>query len=92
MTETQNDNVSSFKDKESPSLTSQQKRLIRQKINTAYLKAQQEYFNRSFSNERKYLLQKFSMEKPDAIEIAPSDSPINSSDRNRKNYSVTKET
>lgn len=77
-TETKTDNSVSFEENESPSLTSQQKHLIRQKINEVFLESQKEYFGQSFQNEKKILLQKFSIEKIHQIEVSPSDSPINS--------------
>ncbi|MEO8822004.1 MAG: outer membrane beta-barrel protein [Ginsengibacter sp.] len=72
------EDIASSEDNESSSLTSQQKQLIRQKINDAILESQKESFGQSFQNEKKYLLQKFSMEKPYQIEIPGTDSPIDS--------------
>lgn len=63
-------------DNESSSLTSQQKYSIHKKINDAFLESRKEYFFGSFQHEKKYLLQKFSLEKAYQPEIAASNSFI----------------
>jgi len=79
VTKTITDNSSSsVENNEPPALTFQQKKQIHQKINNAFLASQNEYWSRSFRNEKKYLLQKFSMEKAYQTTIPKCDGMIDS--------------
>ncbi len=60
----------------STAMAFQQKLLIHQKINDAFLQFNKENFVQSFPNEKKYLLQKFSMERTYQAIIPKSDNLI----------------
>lgn len=66
----------SFEDNESTVLTSEQKKLIRKKMNADFLQSQKENFKRFSQNEKRYLLQQLSVKKTSQIEIPGSSDPI----------------
>jgi hypothetical protein len=71
-------NPVSVEKSKSPGLTSQQKNNIHQKINAAFLASRDTYLEQSFRDEKKYLLQKFSMENTYQTTIPKCDGPIDS--------------
>src|SRR6185437_928984 len=72
VTKTISEDKSSFEDDEPPVLTAQQKHLIHQEMNAAFLKSQKENSGWFFQKEKKYLLQKFSNKQASQIEIPGS--------------------
>lgn len=89
-TQTTTDNTISFEENESPEITSKQKNSLHQKINNAFLASRKEYFSQSLQNEKKYLLQKFSLEKSYQLVIPASDTPIDSTIEIEKTIPVQK--
>jgi hypothetical protein len=84
------DSTISFKENESPEITSQQKNNLHQKINSAFLASRKEYFSQFLQNEKKYLLQKFSLEKSYQLIIPASDTQIDSTIEIEKTIPVQK--
>ncbi|MEO9100224.1 MAG: hypothetical protein ABI267_07880, partial [Ginsengibacter sp.] len=88
--ETKSGNKISLEDNESPMLISHQKHFLRQKINAELLQSQEKFFGQTLENEKKYLLEKFSMETALQIAIPKSDKPIDTTIKIEKTISLQK--
>lgn len=90
VTETISKDKNSFEDDEPLVLTSQQKHLIHQEMNAAFLKSQKENFGWFFQKGKKYLLQKFSNKQASQIEIPGSYHTVDTTIKIEKTISLQK--
>ena len=87
-----NSNAISYEDKNAKPLTVQQKFRLHQKINSEYLKFQEKQISEALQNEKKYFLEKFSMEKPEPVKMQPCDNIIDPTIEIEKTLPVQKKT
>lgn len=73
-----------------PTLTAQQKYWLHKKIKESFLKSQKEYPRQYFEKEKRFLLQKFSMEKACQYSIPVSDNLIDTAIDIKKTISLQK--
>jgi hypothetical protein len=87
-----NSNAISNEDKSASQLTIQQKMLVHQKINNEYLKFQSEQISEALQHEKRYFLEKFSMERPEPVKMQPCDNLMDSTIEIEKTLPVQKKT
>ena len=87
-----NSNAISNADKSASPLTIQQKFRLHQKINGEYLKFQEKQISEALQNEKKYFLEKFTMEKPEPVKMQPCDNIIDPTSEIEKTLPVQKRT
>jgi hypothetical protein len=87
-----NSNAISNADKSASPLTIQQKFRLHQKINGEYLKFQEKQISEALQNEKRYFLEKFTMEKPEPVKMQPCDNIIDPTSEIEKTLPVQKRT